>query len=1431
MARSGRGRWWRWLLVVALSVCALLAFVAVLLQTPLAREQLRVQVNAALAEAFQGRLEIERIGDVGLSGVRGVDARVFDPAGQQVIRVQGLSALAWLPGLAWQFLAGGEEPELLLARVHADHVEVTLREDEELGVSIAGTFLPREPPPQPEASPAGGPRLRIERVSVERIWAHGRAAGAPPLDADLTELEASLEQSPQDGFSLELEGAVLRTRALPAGVDPRGELRGRVEAPADDALPLRLEAMLEGRAAESPLSLEVSWVGDDLFAQVTLARLPAELVNRQAPGLALDGELLVTAEIYGTLPELDYFVELDSTAARLEASGHAALSGGLEISAQLAAARVDLARIAEGAPESDLRARVDAWLFEEDAGQFAGGYAVALDRGAVAGQATPAAWLGGSLALSPEGDFETSGRLSVAEPGAPLAGRYRAALPAEAPGEVALSIRGDLADPPRLRAFGVSTAGELALTASVKPESRVLAAELSLDLRRLDYQQLQARSVQLRGTASGSADDPRVRATTTLELLSGRARAELDYSARRQSLRLSAAGIDLVRLSNALQVELPLERGIGELEASLERTPRSPAFVLNGHARADFGKVGVVQAAAKDFEVPASAPSLSRLGSLRGEVSAGGKLDLGQLPALIELADLPLERTAGQVRFALSAKQRPQDGQGLELTAELDTNGLRIVQQRPLRREVTTTDEAVADEPLALEGVDLRLALRVLPQRGEAVGTLLLRDPGGLLAEAQAEARIAEVWPHALADRAALERMPLSVWVEVPRRRLQSLPPLLRPAALRGRVSAEAALSGSIAEPDVKARLALEGFRTRGAREPLDIVADVGLTRAGGKLQATARAPKGGDDALALGVEWKGDVRRAAQLEGGEPALVADASARLSEFPLDAVPLLFDRQVTGRLSGQVQLRDWGKAARLDVGLGSTSVRVGKMAIRELKVAARAEGGKLSASADVRAEGGSAQASFDGSARWGKLPLPELERRGVVKLSTRAFRLETLSPLVGAYVSELGGVLDASMQIAVAPTTTALSGSAKLERGVVHLPAVGQRFSDITARVEVGNDQLRLEGLEARGLTGRVTATGAARLDGFALRSADARVSIKKQEMLPITLEGVAIGDAWGEVSLAYQSPERGARRLEVDVREFHLITAETSSYGVQGLERAEDVRVGVRRADGAFVALPVQPLEPGGSSAEDAEPQEPLLIRVKLGPNVTVARGRAAQAQLTGGLEILSAEETRVTGRIEVRGGKLDVSGKTFEIERGVVTFDGKDPGNPDISATARWDAPEYTVYADYVGDVENGRIKLRSEPPLTQDEIASLLLFGDPDGSVGGGDSSNAALAVSVAGGTATQGLNRALDDFTNLDVSTRIDTTTGSARPELVVQVSPRVAAKVTRAIGAPAAGESPDRTFLTLELRLRRAWALSAVFGDHGASALDLIWRRRY
>jgi translocation and assembly module TamB len=256
--------------------------------------------------------------------------------------------------------------------------------------------------------------------------------------------------------------------------------------------------------------------------------------------------------------------------------------------------------------------------------------------------------------------------------------------------------------------------------------------------------------------------------------------------------------------------------------------------------------------------------------------------------------------------------------------------------------------------------------------------------------------------------------------------------------------------------------------------------------------------------------------------------------------------------------------------------------------------------------------------------------------------------------------------------------------------------------------------------------------------------------------------------------------------------------------------------------------VPLQPLE------EPPAPSEyQTVVTVDLG-SLFVEKGDQVEVAVGGKITAKLGAELDVTGKLETKRGTLFISGKTFDIERGTVTFTGGPPDTPIISAVARYDAPAgYTVYAEYTGTATEGKLSLRSEPPLSQDEILTLLMFGTPDGSFGaGGDGGNQlSTVISVAGSTAAQGLNRALSKVTDLDVSARVDTSTGAPRPELVVQLTPRVTARVTQALGEPSPGQSPDRTFVTLELRIASAWALSTMIGDRGATAFDVIWRRRY
>jgi translocation and assembly module TamB len=630
----------------------------------------------------------------------------------------------------------------------------------------------------------------------------------------------------------------------------------------------------------------------------------------------------------------------------------------------------------------------------------------------------------------------------------------------------------------------------------------------------------------------------------------------------------------------------------------------------------------------------------------------------------------------------------------------------------------------------------------------------------------------------------------------------------------------------------------------------MEVDAETHYASLGGAIDGQARSTRGGTAALHVG--WTGNLlERVKDSNAGTlRALNLQSDIEFHRFPVGVIPALSDRQVRGLLSGEVQLRGLGSDARLQAKLDGAGMTINGITLSQFRVELTADNQQVGATLDAARNRGNLHAELSAPSSWGQRLVPIIDPHAKAKVKAREFQLAALSPLFLEYVSTLEGLMDADLSMEFNNDKPTLVGTASLRDGVFQIPQVGQRFSDAQAKITVRDDEIRVDSIQARGITGRLTGEARAKLSGTELISASAQLDIKDREKLPVTFEGVMIGDAWGHIRVDYaHADSKAATEIKVDVPELHLKMPDAAQNGVQALDPAADIRIGTHRSDGKFVVIAVQPFD---SASADGEPLSLTRLLVHLGGNVWVERGRQAKVQLAGNLEIDSGSERKVAGRIELKGGQLDVSGKRFEIERGVISFAGSDASNPTVTATARWDSPaSYTVYADYVGSVKDGKLKLHSEPSLSQDEILSLLLFGSPDGSIAsgssgvdnannpnGGGSANAAggstgsaAAVGVAGGTATKGLNRAISDVTNLDVSTRIDTSTGSARPELDVQLTPRLTTRVTRALGAPLPGQSPDMTFVTLELRLRRSWALSGTVGDHGASTVDLIWRKRY
>jgi len=929
----------------------------------------------------------------------------------------------------------------------------------------------------------------------------------------------------------------------------------------------------------------------------------------------------------------------------------------------------------------------------------------------------------------------------------------------------------------------------------------------------------------------------------------GRAQLSFRYGRQLEELELNTQGLDAARLLQALGIESPLRSAVvdlrahlaghgraasgtiaggirqiayGKLQGSLDGDLALERGSMNGKLALELARGGRTEVVLKDLRAPLGPLLESDLRQFTGEVSLAGDLQLERLQSLLPL--LAVERAEGRVRYDISVRRSPHDREPPVWRAKLESRNLVLVGQRPDAGRTTDAETARQTAPWALRGVDVKLDARLDEKSARLRAKLFDQASDLLVVEAD--------WPEIDAVRAVLKpeqvlRAPFRGRVSIPRRALAKWPASIRPGEIQGTLGLELEAEGTLADPRAHVVAHLDRFSPASERQRrrwVDWKLEADYASSGGRIHLDGMREQ--RTVLGLVSSWTGDARGFGSSGLGKSPILANAEIRLDEFPLGIVPALRTQHIRGGLTGRVSLTGFGKDARLDVDLRSRELTIDRLLVGELQAALANRGGKLELSAQLDGEGGQAKAKVQAPLVWGDQVVPTTNGQLQGTLETVALRLSTLQPLVEGSISELDGKLDANLNADIAQGRTQLVGTATLREGVLHVPSVGQRFTDIAAEVKLSPYAISIEKIKARGVTGGFEASAHAKLDGLNATSAEATLRIKEKNKLPITIEGESIGDAWGNVEAKYERDEAAhTDRVSVDLSKFNIELPEAPPQGIQDLAQPEYIRVGYRRQDREFVEIALQPL---GDPKPPSDEQTVILVNLN---SVTVQKGSQAKVDLAGKVEATLGDELDVQGRIDTKRGELDISGKTFDIERASVAFTG-DAADPTIGAVARYDSPVgYSVYAEYTGTVSKGKLQLRAEPALSQDEIVTLLLFGTPDGSIGAGQGDSLSTAVGVAGGTAAQGLNRAISDVTNLDVSARVDTSTGAPRPELVVQVTPRVAAKVTQALGEPVPGQSPDRTFLTVDLRLATAWSLSTTVGDRGATAFDLIWRRRY
>ena len=858
---------------------------------------------------------------------------------------------------------------------------------------------------------------------------------------------------------------------------------------------------------------------------------------------------------------------------------------------------------------------------------------------------------------------------------------------------------------------------------------------------------------------------------------------------------------------------------------------------LQGEIDAALGDVGKLALTAMDINLggPAMAPASWRKAT--GSVGIDGTVDLARLLAQVPVEQQPVFAASGTVTIQGKAA-RPSASAAPTLVIEAATQGLLLI-GKDTRKQNPDGSLALGPPPWRTDGTDGTFGVKLDGATGRTEIAVKLRDKRGPLASLDAGATLPLSAIIESPDRVVdLTRdTPLDVKINVPLRSIDALPPALGQLPLRGEVALAGTVKGTMRAPILDLTANGTNLRSRTAASCVPVVT-VGAHVVYEAEKADVRVAVSRDRREVLVATAAAKVNVPQVLAGGALAWEASGNVDLASFPLDTVSAFLEQPIGGDVSGKITVKDLHRAASLDADLELRKMSLDRATFPTGKVLVTMKDGALTASARLDQKDGFAMVTAEGAMKWGAEIAPEVDLAQPIEATLRAkgFRANALMPFVQGAVTELDGSIDADTRIHIAAGAKdgTMDGAVTIRDGIFEIPQVGERFHALQGSLVMKPwGTVRLENFSAEGPTGKVTASAQAMLKGIALQTVTAKVEIEQSQSLPLVFNGLSLGRAYGTITTTAKMAADGKRLdVNVDIPTFHLELPQKSGNSVQQLDPEKTVRIGLH-AQPAFVTLPlVAPQEPRAAS------DLTIHASVKLGDDVGVKQDTTVNILATGETLIDVSQETRVSGSILLTRGRLEIQGKQFVIDRGVVTFVGPDPADPQVVASAYWDAPDnIRVYADFSGRVTSGKLTLRSEPSLTQDQILALILFGSPDGSFGaapksGSPDSTGVQAAGVAGGVVTQGLNKAIAGLTSADITTRVDTSEAdNPRPELAVQISKKVSARIGYKLGVPAPGDNPDRTELTIDWRFIRNWSLSAVVGDQGSTALDVTWRLRY
>jgi autotransporter translocation and assembly factor TamB len=251
----------------------------------------------------------------------------------------------------------------------------------------------------------------------------------------------------------------------------------------------------------------------------------------------------------------------------------------------------------------------------------------------------------------------------------------------------------------------------------------------------------------------------------------------------------------------------------------------------------------------------------------------------------------------------------------------------------------------------------------------------------------------------------------------------------------------------------------------------------------------------------------------------------------------------------------------------------------------------------------------------------------------------------------------------------------------------------------------------------------------------------------------------------------------------------------------------------------------------GGGSFQLPEGTK-VEMRVDVPSNFWIL-GNELGIELKGDLDVgVRGRTPMLQGRLEGVQGWFVLMGRHFTLHRGLCDFSGVDALNPALDIEMRTQIKSTKIFVLLTGDVEKPRLELRSEPEMSESDIISTLVFGQPADELGSGQgdflaAQAAALAQSYSGAALQQVLGDQLGvDTVRFKARAEGESNAGAGTsleigkyltPEILLQYE--IDLSTGRGLG------------VSMEYRISQRIRVNTHFSQVDRSGIELNWSKDY